>query len=255
MKKATIKRRKRVIPASQEGDEDEVMESVETPNMESPPERGTVNLDGSINLGSRRYANGDLQPAGQLSAAEVMERDLAAASLSSLSAYRQPSSQIGTPDTYHAEERRLAPMASMAREVDRNSSISPASLMSTARKRSISTTGSEVDRHGGSPSDNLKRLSSITSILKSSDRMDTMGYSLPPLRAPAPTTGAYDNNPHSPHQPVSSDGRAMSQRQTSHKRDETARLKTDRRAALRREAEQMREMLAAKERELMELGE
>jgi hypothetical protein len=33
------------------------------------------------------------------------------------------------------------------------------------------------------------------------------------------------------------------------------RVKADRRVALQREAERMREMLAAKERELMELGE
>ena len=35
---------------------------------------------------------------------------------------------------------------------------------------------------------------------------------------------------------------------------EGERLKTERRAALQREADRMREMLAAKERELLELG-
>jgi hypothetical protein len=37
--------------------------------------------------------------------------------------------------------------------------------------------------------------------------------------------------------------------------NEGDRVRSDRRAALQREAERMREMLAAKERELMELGE
>lgn len=75
---------------------------------------------------------------------------------------------------------------------------------------------------------------------------DDGDYSLPPIRSPgstvasAPSPSAFSNRDNTP-------GAAT--------RDfDSERIKAERRAALQREADKMREMLAAKERELQELG-
>jgi hypothetical protein len=65
-------------------------------------------------------------------------------------------------------------------------------------------------------------------------------YTLPPLRSAGGLLGPHLND-------VSNDG---PERAT---KNESERLRTERRLALQKEAARMREMLAAKERELMEL--
>src|SRR5690606_20622066 len=95
------------------------------------------------------------------------------------------------------DDNRLPPITSLAASgpgVDRQSSISPASFLSPARKRSFSSTDNEP-RNYDDGSDNSKRLSSIKSILnptsqnggRSDDRHE---YSLPPLRSPGTTVAS-----------------------------------------------------------------
>ena len=222
MKKATIKRRKRVIPASQE----DGSESADSPEamMDSTPERGTENDDGSVNLGFRRN-----QPSTDM---DFGSRHL--------------------PNPLH-DENRLPPMSSsMASVSDRQPSMSPASFLSPRRKRSFSTT--ETD--GGSSADNAdssKRISSIKSILNHSlpnDRAssaDMDDYKLPPLRS---STGPLGHGLPALEMQTGTANDISRQREG----DDSEGAKAERRAALQREAERMREMLAAKERELMELG-
>jgi hypothetical protein len=139
---------------------------------------------------------------------------------------------------------------------DRQSSLSPASFLSPPRKRSFSAT--DMDPHYQNETDQPKRLSSIKSILNptatSPAPEDTPVRQLHYLGTPgstaasSPSPGPYPASGHTsaPHQLPSPRG--------VHGR-EGERSKTEKRAMLEREREMMRELLAAKERELAELGE
>ncbi|KOS21546.1 hypothetical protein ESCO_005160 [Escovopsis weberi] len=262
MKKATIKRRKRVIPAF-ENEEDESVEVVEMATADRFPERGTVNADGSVNLGLRRNAEHPMtiEPEPVVRASRNASPLPAA---SDLAAYHQPTGTLRRMHSSRFDENRLAPMASIAAPVteERKSSLSPASFMTLNRKRSFSMTEVSAGVPDG-PADNSKRVSSIKAILNPSNGSDdvpvptTIGeekeeYALPPiLRAPnggdpVPQATSYlplSLSPPPPPPPVP-DASA-----------EAERAKAERRTLLRLEAERMRELLAAKERELMELGE
>ena len=257
MKKATIKRRKRVIPAGEDEEMDGVSQTGDRPVHDSTPEKGTMNSDGSINLGFRRNARQPMAiqpqaPPGHPGNAHKQPSPLSGSS--DLAAYHQQSAlrPHNMPQSLK-DDNRLPPITSLAASgpgVDRQSSISPASFLSPARKRSFSSTDNEP-RNYDDGSDNSKRLSSIKSILnptsqnggRSDDRHE---YSLPPLRSPG-TTVASAPSPglHSTRDPTPALSDVYS---------ESEQTKADRRAALQREAERMREMLAAKERELMALG-
>ncbi|RDA95191.1 hypothetical protein CP533_1857 [Ophiocordyceps camponoti-saundersi (nom. inval.)] len=241
MKKATIKRRKRVIPASQDEEQDESAESTDAPSLEKTSERGTENEDGSINLGVRRRPDHPLTIEPELvptSSGQSSPMPCA----SHLAAYHQPSGCLrSVPSPLLNDDNRLAPMMPS----DGQSPKSPASFLSSRRKRSFSATETETGSVTDGGHDGAKRLSSIKSILNPPLSYDggprsrrgsaDMGeYTLPPLRAPGPSLS-----------PVPGIGQG----------GEAERLKAERRLALQREAEQMRELLAAKERELMELGE
>lgn len=259
MKKATIKRRKRVIPASQDEDGDESMEGAEAHTIERTPERGTPNHDGSVNLGMRRRPDQRPSTIEPEPGARTSKQPSPLPSASDLAAYRQGSMLMRNVSDSFNDDNRLAPLASMAAATDRQSSQSPASF-SHRRKRSFSTTETEA----GSADDHTKRLSSIKSILNPSTgggmqnfpHHDGRGeYSLPPLRSPgstiasAPSPGAFSSRGHTP------SGQMMgSQSSFRDESGENDRIKLERRVTLQREAERMREMLAAKERELMELG-
>jgi hypothetical protein len=149
-------------------------------------------------------------------------------------------------------------MASMTTNSDRKTSLSPASFLSPTRKRSFSTTEGETFASQEANQESSKRISSINlkSILnpstsagtppKAGTGSDDGDYSLPPIRSPgstiasAPSPSAFSNRDNTP---------------GAGPRDiESERIKAERRAALQREADKMREMLAAKERELQELG-
>lgn len=257
MKKATIKRRKRVIPA----DQDEAMETetVVSQATERTPERGTINDDGSINLGLRRRPDQPLaiepRPVSQSS-----RQTPPLSSTSDLAAYRQQALRPQPMHT-HSDDNRLAPMNSMLSSFNRQS-LSPDVYASPSRKRSFSTADTDVGQMDQGGNESTTRLSSIRSILNPQMTGErSLGYSddfgdraLPPLRSPAATmpstaspAGSISSRSHTPStlQPSMLPGTP----------NEGDRVRSDRRAALQREAERMREMLAAKERELMELGE
>ena len=217
MKKATIKRRKRVIPASGAESAADPSEPVDSPspNEEMPAERGSTNPDGSVNLGLRRrpeHLNMAPEPLPQ------RNRPPSPLPSGDLSQYQSshPRQPPNISDSL-TDENRLAPLKSFPIANDRQSSLSPASFLSPPRKRSFSSTDMEVppnDPEGGS-----KRLSSIKSIL---------GPDVPsPSSSPRSTAASHVG--------------------------ETLASKAEKRAALQREAERMRELLAVKERELAEL--
>lgn len=257
MKKATIKRRKRVIPAEQ----DETMETdtVASQGTGGTPERGTINDDGSINLGLRR-AEYPLTIEPRPATAQSNRQTPPLPSTSDLAAYRQQGLRP-QPIHSHSDDNRLAPLNSMPPIVNRQSSRSPDSYNSPNRKRSFSTTENDAAQAEGNGSDNFTRLSSIRSILNpqmAGERPHGLGEdfgdrSLPPLRSPA----AMMSSTTSPGGSISSRSHTPSNLQSNMRPgtpSEGDRVKLDRRVALQREAEKMREMLAANEREQMELG-
>ncbi|PHH70812.1 hypothetical protein CDD82_6911 [Ophiocordyceps australis] len=273
MKKSTIKRRKRVIPASQDGENDETTESLDGSVQDTTPERGTENEDGSINLGLRRRPDYPLtiepQPVIRTSGPSS---PLPPTTASSLAAYHQPSGFHRNVLSPSNDENRLPPMASMAVAImsDRQTSLSPVSFLSPNRKRSFSATETDLgcateNGHGGA-----KRLSSINSILNppatykegATSRVQDLKQSdntLPPLRASGPCGSVAS--------PLASAATGTTVVQAINMVDfqrttrgdlnsaaDSERLKSERRLVLQKEAERMRELLAAKERELMELG-
>ncbi|KAF4967200.1 hypothetical protein FZEAL_10563 [Fusarium zealandicum] len=258
MKKSTIKRRKRIIPASQDEEMEDAMESVEIQSQQdSGPERGSLNDDGSVNLGLRRRPDHPLtiEPQPVVRPIRTMSP---LPSTSDLVAYHQSNNLRNFSGSLH-DDNRLAPMNSMASTGERKTSLSPASFLSPTRKRSFSTTESEAFTAGEIGQESSKRMSSINikSILNPSTSAgspsytgagsDDGDYSLPPIRSPgstiasAPSPGAFSNRDHTP---------GMSREFNV----DGERVKAERRVALQREADRMREMLAAKERELQELG-
>ncbi|KAK4061216.1 transcriptional regulator family: GATA type zinc finger [Trichoderma aggressivum f. europaeum] len=258
MKKATIKRRKRVIPAAQDEEMDEGMEGLETQSQERTPERGTINEDGSVNLGLRRRPGHPLTIEPQPTSRNPSP--LPSASASDLAVYHQHSTASRSMPPSLNDENKLAPLASMNSTIadERQSSLSPASFLSPNRKRSFSSTEADSVKGADGGHDSSKRISSIKSILNPSTNADEISntgptsadrgdYSLPPLRSPASISPK-----------LSGGGGFTPFNATSRPQDidaESERIKAERRLLLRQEAERMREMLAAKERELMELGE
>lgn len=226
---------------------------------ERTPERGTINDDGSINLGLRRRPDHPLaiepRPVAQTS-----RQTPPLSSTSDLAAYRQQALRP-QPKHTHSDDNRLAPMNPMPSSANRQSH-SPDSYASPSRKRSFSTAETDTAQGEHGTNDHPTRLSSIRSILNpqmAGERSHGFGddfsdRSLPPLRSPAATMQSAG----SPAPSISSRSHTPSTLQPSvmpGTPTDADRVKADRRVALQREAERMREMLAAKERELMELGE
>jgi len=267
MKKAIIKRRKRVIPAGGaselENGTTEPMGSP-SPTPEATMERGTMNEDGSVNLGARRQQQ-QQQPQQEQRPTLVPEnvlrqnRQTSPHASGDLGHYHSShKNQIHQVPESLTNENRLAPLTSISLHNDRQSSLSPASFLSPSRKRSVSV--AEMDNSGPNDHESSKRLSSIKSILNPTvsepPREGSPDHYLHPMRSPgstatsAPSPGAYSSTG-----AVGTPASVMTARSSS--RDPTSeseRYKAERRAALEREAEAMREMLAAKERELAELG-
>lgn len=256
MKKPTIKRRKRVIPAAQDEEMEDVADSPEAQKMEVTPERGTENEDGSINLGSRRRPEEypltiEPKPTAMRTSGQVSPLP----SASDLAAYHQRSGYSQSVSSHANEDNRLPPMSSMTAVSERQSSMSPASFLSPRRKRSFSATDTEAGSNAELGPENAKRISSIKSILNptGSDAIHRPGsadmddYTLPPLRSAGGLLGPHVKDV-SPGAGSPNDGQGRTDK------NDGERLKAERRLALQREANSMREMLAAKERELMELG-
>lgn len=251
MKKAVIKRRKRVIPAAQAGqDEEMALESVEQQSQVADYDmsRGSVNDDGSVNLGFRRRSE---QPLTFLP--EPVRHGQIPSSLQSndLTAYhtaRTPQS-LDIHDSL-TDDNRLAPLTSISALSDRQLSLSPASFISPSRKRSFSAATESEAATSDVGHDSSKRLSSIKSILNPAGQtmgrsaMEDAADSLRMLRSPASamTSAPSPGSPSTSSTITAGTGAA-----------ETDRAKAERRAALQQEAEKMRELLAAKERELAAL--
>ncbi|KAK7927730.1 hypothetical protein PG985_004728 [Apiospora marii] len=257
MKKAIIKRRKRVIPVTREDQDDEsATYSPEQEFQKSRPdsERGTMNADGSVNLGLRRRTEHPLTLLPEPVRPSQISSQLPA---SDLTAYHTTHT-THTPQSLNLrdsliDDNRLAPLTSISVMKDRQSSLSPASFLSPSRKRSFSAAESDLTFSDGGY-EGSKRLSSINSILNPSrasqspslSAVEDAADSLRLLRSPtgtlvsAPSPGAY----------------SVASTATNHAHVmESERLKAEKRAALQLEAEKMRELLAAKERELAALEE
>ncbi|KAI2635094.1 hypothetical protein GGS21DRAFT_92987 [Xylaria nigripes] len=258
MKKSVIKRRKRVIPASQDEisadvDDAMVMDSVEQQSQyaESDMERGSINEDGSVNLGLRRKIEHH-----QTLLPEPIRSGPGSTPVPSTDNFVYHSYQTLQPlnsrETLN-DDHRLPPLTSIMN--DRQSSISPVSFLGPlSRKRSFSATDSDAPASEFNV-ENAKRLSSINSILNPTSRSspnfgsttdDTSERSR--LRSPASTIISGPNA--SGFSVTSTMFPSMRSRETT---ADVERSKADRRAALQQEAERMREMLAAKERELAAL--
>lgn len=220
MKKAMIKRRKRVLPAGQSSEGARDMSASPSPGPDTPREKGSLNPDGSVNLGSKPKPQ---QQPLSLVPEDVLQRTRQNSPLrpgADLTQYHVASSLT--------DENRLAPLTSIAATSDRQSTLSPA-FISPSRKRSFSS--AEMNVPQTAEHDSSKRLSSIKSILN-----------------PASGSGATEDRAETPRSsfrsPLPSPAAAASDSEAT---------KAEKRAALQREAEYMRALLAAKERELAEL--
>ncbi|KAK3306879.1 uncharacterized protein B0T15DRAFT_156208 [Chaetomium strumarium] len=260
MKKSIIKRRKRVIPAVGGGQDSEgtPSERGNSPpsDTEPPKERGSVNPDGSVNLGIRRQEKLPLAPVPDMVPMQNRQtppsNDLGQYHL----AHQNQPQQV--PESL-IDENRLAPLTSIPTPQDRQLSLSPASFLSPSRKRSFSA--ADMEHPHQNDGDQPKRLSSIKSILNPTvtrheseeDRRQTRQLFMTQCTTAAstPSPAAFPNGdpidasrpPLIPHCSASDSARHIE------------RTKAEKRAMLEREREMMRELLAAKERELAELGE
>ncbi|KAI9736457.1 MAG: putative electron transfer flavoprotein subunit [Claussenomyces sp. TS43310] len=271
MKKSIIKRRKRVVPAahgSQQAAEfegaDNRMGSPESDDPSSQHEmegqRGSMNADGSINLGfrsrneSRNEPPRTLLPDPTMRTQSGQQQPVGAPDLTAY-ATNPPSHQHYQHDPSSlTSENKLPPMTSYPSPATHpRPSLSPNSFLSPGRKRSVSAAEMEMAPASGSDQQS-KRLSSIKSLLNpaaraSEDESFDPSFRAGERRSPGMT---YSGSP-SPHSYAASPSYGP-----SGARDETLdaeRSKLDRRAELQREAERMREALRAKEKELEELDE
>ncbi|KAK4109985.1 hypothetical protein N656DRAFT_312684 [Canariomyces notabilis] len=262
MKKAVIKRRKRVIPAAGGSPEVESVPSewADSPSTdgEAPMERGSVNPDGSVNLGSRLRRD----PPLTLVPETILRQNKQASPLPSTDLGQYHSSNSNQPHQLPeslTDENRLAPLTSIPMPDDRQSSLSPASFLSPSRKRSFCA--ADMDYPSSSDSDHPKRLSSIKSILNPTTTSAGPQTTSEPSQRPYPPSAPTTASTPSPGAFSNSYAAAVPQSLTSAQsglRDQAREMeisKAERRAALAREAERMRELLAAKERELAELGD
>ena len=241
MKKPIIKRRKRVIPASQDAAETEPADSP-SPSAEASSERGSMNPDGSVNLGHRLRPEPSLTLVPEAVLRQNRNRPPSPIHSGNLTQYHSsPTSQPYHLPESLTNENRLAPLTSIAHAADRKSSLSPASFLSPSRKRSFSST--DMDSPEPADNDGSTRLSSIKSLLNhastSTPTQDAMEQRLPPIGAHG-ATGSPGGLPPARHHSHDSSG-------------EGDRSLAQRRLELERNAERMREMLAANERELASL--
>ncbi|KAL1888562.1 GATA type transcriptional activator of nitrogen-regulated proteins [Ceratocystis pirilliformis] len=171
MKKAVIKRRKRTIPTHDS--ERECAEGTHTPGRSPEPsmERGTLNEDGSVNLGVRRRRPGNAKESSDSmvidsnpSLPQKQKRQARAKSqCQDLNQNQNQGQTQNTPVQQH-DASQLSPSG----KDDRQPSNSPSPFLAHSRKRSFSTTEglSPPNQHlQSAASDSTKRISSINSIL------------------------------------------------------------------------------------------
>ncbi|KAA8570900.1 hypothetical protein EYC84_000285 [Monilinia fructicola] len=175
MKKSIIKRRKRVVPAVQgsQASNFETSSAMDSPESdraspEEAVERGTMNPDGSVNLGLRlRNDPGRALPEpirtqnGQHQQQQHQPSDLGA--------YTSNPNYQGQNLESLTNDNRLPPMASYPSPKQNRLSVSPNNYLSPSRKRSFSATDMDpnntINSESTSASTLPKRLSSIKSIL------------------------------------------------------------------------------------------
>jgi GATA-binding protein len=265
MKKSIIKRRKRVVPAAQGAQAIDVannsMGSPESDRQSPPGDRGSINPDGSVNLGFRMR---NTQGHGLLPEPSMRSQNGQQVPTSDLTAYASTSNSHTHTHEQHPEslndDNRLPPMTSYPSPTNRRTSLSPSSFLSPSRKRSFSATEIEARPNlSEMTSTHPKRLSSIKSILnpgfaESDPKRHSPSRELDPSlrdRYPgASTPGSSAQYATSP----SNSGSGSALNSGKDAQSETERSKLERREMLQREAERMREALKAKERELAELG-
>ncbi|CAG8982520.1 hypothetical protein HYALB_00002300 [Hymenoscyphus albidus] len=237
MKKSVIKRRKRVMPASQTDQAlpiDATSNSMDSPESDRPsPEidmRGSMNPDGSMNLGFRNREKQLPQPS---SSAQLPSRDLLAYASSSSNYQGQ-----GMGDSLN-NENRLPPMASYPFPTQGGLALSSNAYLSPSQKRSFSSLDMEERDAGERERENTqpKRLSSIKSILNPGNDDDDARFS------------AVGNSY------ASMGGSSSGATSARDSQSEKERAKIERREMLQAEARRMREALLVKERELEEMGE
>ncbi|PMD62857.1 uncharacterized protein K444DRAFT_642020 [Hyaloscypha bicolor E] len=262
MKKSVIKRRKRVVPAvqgTQASGIDIANNSMGSPESDqhSPPaepqsQRGSINPDGSVNLGFRiRNEAGRALLPDPVSSSRAANHK--APPSSDLTAYASTITQQA--HEHHeslSNDNRLPPMASYPSPTQRHSSVSPNSFLSPSRKRSFSAAEIEPLQPSFPESTHPKRLSSIKSILNPGTFSDpeTDRDRQSPGRYPcvgSPFSSGYATSP-------ANSGVGSTLNSARDPASESERAKLERREMLQREAEKMREALKAKERELAELG-
>lgn len=257
MKKSTIKRRKRVVPASYNVTSDNDGKDLSpdaastSPSPEANISRGTINLDGSINLGRPHELQRRTllpEPINVNRGQHVLHADLTGYATQSNKPLLQHTYALAQqPQT---DQNRLPPIAAFP-PVSRSHSLSP-NLHSASRKRSFSSTNHDLQGDYLNPDTTAKRLSSIKSLLNPST---------PQLLAegPAPTEATLlEQNSQDCLRPdqdtVTTPLCARELRSSGDSQIATDdQSKAERRHLLRREAEQMREALLAKERELAAL--
>lgn len=260
MKKAIIKRRKRVVPAVQGAapgaDGARTQGSPESDGISDGQEqRGSVNPDGSINLGFRLQN----QPGRAVLPEPIStNHNQQQPSTANLTAYASTPNNQGSSFQNReslSDENRLPPMASYPSPTQRHPSLSPNAFLSPSRKRSFSVTEIEPRGDAAPPtepaSSHSKRLSSIKSILNpgfSDPSSDDTDPRLGPGQHPA--AGSSMSSRYTPSPANSMAGGVGRDAQS-----DSDRAKLERREMLQREAERMREALKAKERELAELAE
>lgn len=263
MKKSVIKRRKRVVPAAQDpqasGNDIAAMGSPES-DRHSPPldisdQRGSINPDGSVNLGFRGRG---------LPAPISTSRAQNGQQTTDLTAYASNTHSHHDHTESLSNDNRLPPMTSYPSPSQRRPSLSPNSFLSPSRKRSFSATDmesqpskSEFNNPSSNQSSQPKRLSSIKSILNPGFSDSDTSDIDPALRSnPIPLSP----NPHSINSPGLSGGSyntspaGLTTEGMRNNYSEQDRSRIERREMLQREADRIREALKAKEKELAELG-
>lgn len=259
MKKSVIKRRKRVIPATHEHSPGR-SDLASFPRSISPDSQhadipkpkdvrdqaGNVNLDGSVNLGFRSRGSGDslsnhhhgYQPPPIDFTGYQVDR------LLHQSGYPQEQQRV-SPNTIHADSRNVP------------STKSPVSATTTpprnTRKRSISIAEGDSTRDHHSEGGRSNRLSSISSILNPAQQSEGDVVPIDPSLTAIDRDHYHQRQYQRPQQqptPASSGDRSRPVAVD----DPGGKERLTRRAQLQREAEEMREMLKAKERELADLS-
>lgn len=259
MKKSVIKRRKRVIPATHEHSPAQshlaafprsISPDSQHVDMPKPhvvrDQTENVNPNGSVNLGFRaRGSDEDLSnhhPGYQPPPIDF-------------TGYQVDRSRHH--GNYPQEQHRVSPDTSHADSRDVHSNQPPVSGSATpprnTRKRSISVAEGDTTRDHHSESARSNRLSSISSILNPAQQSEGDNVPIDPSLTAIDHDHYYRQPQEQPQQhPTLASSEDRSRPVVVD--DPGGKEKLARRAQLQREAEEMREMLQAKERELAELS-